>query len=160
MNRILCTAFLFLLAGSASATDRFARDPEQISIATTGRIVKVDAKNRTFRVRSSDGQSLSVRNMSQNVSGMMQGVRQRISVTLPGGITIALPGRGSRAPSSKPAEDINSLDEYTVTVTKDTLFQDGDETLRFEDFRTGETISIHGVLVGSTVTASRIAKWF
>ena len=78
----------------AIAADRFARDPEQISIATTGRIVKIDAKNKTFKVRGSDGQSLSVRNVSQNVSQMMQGLKQHMGVTLPGGITIALPGRG------------------------------------------------------------------
>ena len=89
---------------------------------------------------------------------MMQGLKQRIGVTLPGGITIALPGRKN---PSKPANNaINNLDEYIVVTTKDTVFQDGGESIRLEDFRTGENISIHGVLSGSQVTASRIAKWF
>jgi len=158
MNRILSSAILLLLAMSASAADRFARDPEQISIATTGRIVKIDLKNKTLKVRGSDGQGLSVRNVHQNLSQMMVGLKQRIGVMLPGGITIALPGRTAKTPS-KQAEDINSLEEYTVVVTHDTVFQDGAEYIEFDDFRTGETISIHGSLDGNTLTASRIAKW-
>jgi hypothetical protein len=159
MNRILTIATILLVALSASAADRFARDPEQISIATTGRIVKIDQKNKVLKVRGSDGQSLSIRSISQSFSQMMQGLKQRIGVTLPGGITIAFPGRGKN--SSKPAPDpANILDEYTVVTTQDTVFQDGGEAIRFEDFKTGETISIHGVLGGSTITASRIAKWF
>src|SRR5262249_4511938 len=160
MNRILSSAILLLLAMSASGADRFAPDPEEFSIATTARIIKVDLKGKTLTVRSSDAQTLSVRNMSQNVSQTMQGLKQHIGATLPGGITIALPGRAGKAPS-KPAEDTTkNPDEYTVVVTKDTVFQDGAEDIRFEDFRTGETISIHGVQTGITVTASRIANWF
>ena len=140
---------------SASAADRFAREPEQISIATTGRIVKIDLKNRTLRVRGSDGQSLSVRNAHQNLSQMMVGLKQRIGVTLPGGITIALPGRTAKTPTKQD----NNLEEYTVVVTSDTVFQDGAEYVEFGDFRIGETISIHGSLDGNILTASRIAKW-
>src|SRR2546422_47712 len=66
MKPILSSAMLLLLAISANAADRFARDPEQISIATTGRIVKVDAKNKTFKIRGSDPQTLSVRKESQS----------------------------------------------------------------------------------------------
>ncbi|PYS42771.1 MAG: hypothetical protein DMG14_02930 [Acidobacteria bacterium] len=159
MKPILSSAMLLLLAISANAADRFARDPEQISIATTGRIVKVDAKNKTFKIRGSDPQTLSVRNVSQNLSQMVQGLKQRIGVTLPGGITIALPGHGGKSPAKPGADAGNNLEEYTVAITKDTVFQDGGEYIRFEDFRAGETISIHGLLNGNTVTASRIAKW-
>jgi hypothetical protein len=144
---------------SAGATDRFASDPEHVSIATTGRILKIDLKNRTLRVRGADGQSLTVRNSSsQSLSQTLRGVRQRIGVTLPGGITISLPGRGPKGPS-KPAEDGPNLEEYTVVVTEDTVIQDGSDNIRLEDFRTGETISIHGVVNGNIVRASRIAKW-
>jgi hypothetical protein len=91
---------------------------------------------------------------------MMVGLKQRIGVTLPGGITIALPGRSSKT-HSKPADDtMSNLDEYTVLTTKDTVFQDGVDDIDLKDFRTGETISIHGVLNGNILTASRIAKWF
>ena len=159
MNRILATVLLSCLAVSASATDRFAPDPEQMPIATTGRIVKIDSRNKTFKVRGSENQGLSVRNMPQNISGMMQGVKQRISVTLPGGITIALPGRGAKTPS-KPAEEANNLEEFTVVVTRKTVLDDGGEPVGFEDFKIGETISIHGELNGTTLTASRVAKWF
>jgi hypothetical protein len=147
-----------LLAISGSAADRFARDPEQVTVATTGRILKIDLKNKTLKIRGSDAQSLSVRNVSQNVSQMMQGLRQRMGVTLPGGITIALPGRG-KSPSKSSQETVNTLDEYTVVVTRDTVIQDGGETIRLEDFKAGETISIHGALNGTVLTASRIAKW-
>ena len=51
------------------------------------------------------------------------------------------------------------LAAYTVATTSETLFQDGAEFIRFEDFRSGETVSIHGLLQGKTLTASRIAKW-
>jgi len=149
---------VLLIAGSAGAADRFARDPEQISIATTGRIIKIDSKRKMIRVRGSDGQTLSVRSVSQNFGQVMQGLKQRMGVTLPGGIVIALPGRG-KSPS-KEEERNNNLEEFTVVVTDDTQFQDGSDPIRFEDFRSGEVISIHGVLSGSTVTASRIAKWF
>jgi hypothetical protein len=162
MNRILSVAIVLLVAMSASAADRFARDPDtdQISMATTGRIVKIDAKNKTFKVRASDSQSLSIWNVPQSLSQMLQGLKQRIGVTLPGGITIALPGRGGKI-ASKPAQTPrNNVEEYTVVVTENTVFQDGADSINFDDFRTGETVSIHGVLNGSTLTASRIAKWF
>lgn len=160
MNRLLSAAMMLFLAASASGADRFARDPEQISIATTGRITKIDLKSKTIKVRGSDVQTLSIRSVSQNFAQMMQGLKQRIGVTLPGGITIALPGRNNKN-ASKPAEQkSNNLEEYTVVVTDETIFQDGGESLRFEDFRSGEMISIHGDLSGSTLTASRIAKWF
>jgi len=151
MTRILSIAIVLLATMPASAADRFARDPEKISIATTGRITKIDAKTRTLKVRGADPQSLSIRSVSQNISQMMQGLKQRIGVTLPGGITIAFPGHG-RPAASKPGDGYaNDLEEYTVAVTNDTVFADGAESIRFEDFKAGETISIHGVLSGSTV---------
>jgi hypothetical protein len=159
MNRIVCSATLFLLAVSASAADRFFPDPEKVSIATTGRIIKIDFRKRTLRVRASDAPSLSVRNVPQNLSQMMLGLKQRIGVTLPGGITIALPGHSGKTPSNPPEEATNSLDEYTVVVTKDTVFQDGADDIDLEDFHSGEVISIHGVLNDKVLTASRIAKW-
>ena len=159
MNRILCIAIILAGALTASAADRFARDPEHISIATTGRIIKIDQKNKTLRVRGSDGQMASFKAVSSNISQMMQGIKQKIGVTLPGGITIALPGRNKT--TSKPAQDTaNNLEEYTVVTTNDTAFEDGSDSIRFEDFKNGEIVSIHGVLSGNTVTASRIAKWF
>jgi hypothetical protein len=88
---------------------------------------------------------------------MIQGLKQRIGVTLPGGITIALPGR---AKSKSGGQVSNNPDEYTVTITDDTVFHDGGQSIRFEDFRAGEIVSIHGELSGNSLTASRIAKWF
>jgi hypothetical protein len=161
MNRILSIAIVFLAAISANGADRFAREPEGIQISTTGRIVKIDFKNKTIRMRGSDGQAISVHNVTQNISLWMQGVKQRVGgVTLPGGITIALPGRNGKNPPSKTtAEPTNNLEEYTVVITKDTVFQDGGDSIRLEDFRAGEVISIRGALDGNTLTASRIAKW-
>ena len=153
MNRILSLALLFAAAVSLNAADRFARDPEQISIATTGRIMKLDLKNKTLRVRGSDAQTV------RNVSQMMQSLRQRIGVTLPGGIAIGLPGRNGKTPSKPAGDPGNNLDEYTVIITNDTVIQDGGEPIRLEDFKVGETISIHGLLSGTTIRASRIAKW-
>jgi hypothetical protein len=161
MNRILSIAIVFLAAVSANGADRFSREPEGIQISTTGRIVKIDFKNKTIRMRGSDGQAISVHNVTQNISLWMQGVKQRVGgVTLPGGITIALPGRNGKNPPPKTTiEPTNNLEEYTVVITKDTVFQDGSDSIRLEDFRAGEVISIRGALDGSILTASRIAKW-
>ena len=161
MNRILSIAIVFLTAVSANGADRFAREPEGIQISTTGRIVKIDFKNKTIRMRGSDGQAISVHNVTQNISLWMQGVKQRVGgVTLPGGITIALPGRNGKNPPPKTTtEPTNNLEEYTVVITKETVFQDGSDSIRLEDFRAGEVISIRGSLNGSTLMASRIAKW-
>ena len=152
MNRTLSLVVLLIAAISASGADRFPRDPEQISIATTGRIIRLDLKNRTLKVRGGDNPSL------RNVSQMMQSLKQRMGFTLPGGIAIGLPGRNGKS-SSKPADALNNLDEYTVLISGDTVIQDGGDDIALEDFKVGETISIHGVLAGSTLTASRIAKW-
>jgi hypothetical protein len=158
MNRILTLLIVLVAALPAGASDRSSRDPEKISIATTGRIIKVDLKGKTFKVRGSDVQALSLKNVSQNFSQLMQGLKQHIGVTLPGGITIALPGR--KSPTRSADDQTNNLDEYVVAITKDTIFQDGGEYLRFEDFKNGDMISIHGSLTGSTVVASRVARWF
>jgi uncharacterized protein DUF5666 len=160
MNRTLSLAIVLTFALCANAADRFARDPEQITVATTGRIIKVDWKAKTLRVRGSDGQLPSVRVVSQNFSQMMTGLKQRIGVTLPGGITIAFPGRTKNPVPAKTDENKNNLEEYTVVTTDDTIYQDGADSIRFEDFKNGEMISIHGSLNGSTLTATRIAKWF
>ena len=159
MTRILLAAFILLTTSMfAGAADRFVRDAEGVAVTTTARIVKIDAKNRTFKVRGSDGQSLSIFNVPQNISHMIQGLKQRIGVGLPSGITINLP-RKTKTPAKSVSGSLQ-LEQYIVLTDDDTLFQDGSDSLRFEDFKTGETISIHGVLEWSAVNASRIAKWF
>jgi hypothetical protein len=74
-------------------------------------------------------------------------------IVLPGGVPISIPRTTG---TSKPS---NTRNEYRVVTTSDTTFQNGVDPIRFEDFKTGETISIHGTLSGSTLTASRLAKW-
>src|SRR5215813_13291621 len=136
MNRILSIAVVLLVTASAFATDRFNRDPEQMSIATTGRIIKIDAKNRTMKVRGSEGPA--VRNAVP--ADMKESLWQRIGVKMPnmrmpGGITISLPGRTTKAPATKPAPENTNLNEYIVVTNSDTVFQDGIDPLRFEDFK-------------------------
>jgi hypothetical protein len=158
MNRIVTIAVVLLAAMPALATDRFNRDPERMSVATTARIIKIDAKARTMKVRGSDGPAV------RSVPEIRESLWQRIGVKMPsmkvpGGIMISLPGRNNKTPQAKPTPDIVNTNEYTVLTTNETVFQDGPDTLRFEDFKTGETISIHGQLNGAVLTASRIAKW-
>ena len=158
MNRILSIALLLVLTMPVLATDRFNQDPERVSIATTGRIVRVDLRTRSLKVRgSSDGPAV------RNASEMKESLWQRLGVRMPAvrvpGITISLPGRTAKTAAAKPVPDTFNLNEFTVLTTDDTMFQDGIDSLRLEDFRSGETISIHGVLNGSTLKASRIAKW-
>jgi hypothetical protein len=73
-------------------------------------------------------------------------------IGFPGGIAVPLP-----TSFSKPAA--GCLNEYTLVTTNETVFQDGAVPIRFDDFKTGETVSIHGVLNGAVLTASRLAKW-
>ena len=155
MSRLLSIAVLLLMAVSAGATDSNRLNPEAVTIATTGRILKIDLKNKILKVRGSDGQQI------RNLADMKQSLRPRIGVTLPGGFTIALPSiiTGKNPPSKPASNQQNNLDEYTVVVTRDTVIEDGSDSIRLEDFKSGETISIHGSLTGTTLTASRIAKW-
>jgi hypothetical protein len=155
MKRLLSIAVLMLFAASAFATDRFNQSPEQMALATTGRILRVDLKSGTLKVRGAESQS------SKNVPEIKESLWQRIgvkmpSVRMPGRIAIALPGHNSKI--SAKSETINP-NEFLVITTDDTLFQDGSDPLRLEDFHVGETISIHGSLNGTTLKASRIAKW-
>ena len=124
-----------------------------MAIATTGCIVTIDLQNKTFKVRGSDAQAIS----------NLVDVRPKRTVSapiisFPGGVSIHFPGRAAKNPAGRNGTTPN-LDEYTVVITGKTLFQDGADAIRLEDFRLGETISIHGVLSGNTLTASRIAKW-
>ena len=128
-----------------------------MAVATTGRIMRIDLKSGTLRVRGAESQP------PRNVPEIKESLWQRIgvkmpNVRMPGRIAIALPGHTSKT-SSKPAPDTINPNEFLVVTTDDTLFQDGSDPLRLEDFRVGETISIHGVLDGTTLKASRIAKW-
>jgi len=156
MKRLLSIAVLVLFAASAFATDRFNKSPEQVELATTGRIVRIDLKSGTLKVRGPESQ------LPKNVPEIKESLWQRIgvkmpSVRMPGLIAIALPGRTSKISSKSP--DTTNPSEFMVVTTDDTLFQDGSDPLQLEDFHVGETISIHGVLDGTTLKASRIAKW-
>jgi hypothetical protein len=153
MNRVVSILGMLLLASSASAADR-SPDPEQISIATTGRILKVDTKNRTLKVRGSDP---GIANVAQTTQG--PGLMQRLGLSLPRSIRIEFPGLNGKRTPKQTSDTENNLEEYTVIITNDTLIQDGSDPIRLEDFKVGETISIHGVLQGKTLKASRIAKW-
>ena len=147
MNRLLSVAILMLVAASGFAMDRFNQDPQQTPIATTGRIMHIDIKTRTFKIRGAESQP-AVRTAPEAIK---ESLWQRISGRVPSvhmpSIAILLPGRNAR------------FGDYFVLTNDNTVFQDGSDPLHFEDFHAGETISIHGVLTGSTVRASRIARW-
>lgn len=156
MNRILTIAAVLLLAISAFATDRFNQNPQQLSVATTARIMKIDAKARTMKVRGAENSALKI------APEFRESLWQRIGVKMPSmkvpGVTIALPGKANRIPQIK-SDVVANPNEYMILTTNDTAFQDGPDSLRFEDFKTGETISVHGELRGAILTATRIAKW-
>jgi hypothetical protein len=157
MKRTLSIAVLMLMTASGFAADRFNQDPQQMPIATTGRILRIDAKTRTLKIRASEGQSLHI--LPEIKESLWQRIGGRVpSVRMPS-IAVLLPGHAARNTSVRPAQDGLLPNEYTVITAHDTLFQDGSDNLRLEDFHSGETISIHGVFHGSTLKASRIAKW-
>src|SRR5215469_3667396 len=143
MNRFIPVVIGLLVAVSVFASDKFNTDREQFSIATTGRIVRINAKTRTMTIRSSDSVPTAP---AANVP-----LLKLPRIVFPGGIAITVP-----TSFSKPA---GCLNEYTLVTTNGTVFQDGADPIRFDDFKTGETVSIHGVLNGAVLTASRLAKW-
>ena len=143
---------LFLLATVfAKAADRQRLAPDGTFIATTGRIMMIDLKNKTLRVRASDDQ------LTQNFLLAKQSDTSPV-ITFPGGATIRFPQRTGRHPSPAGSTTPN-LNQYMVVITGKTVIQDGAEPMRLEDFTIGETISIHGWYAGNTLTASRMAKW-
>ena len=140
-----------LAAVFAKAADRQRLAPNGTFIATTGRIMMIDLKNKTLRVRASDDQ------FTQRFLQAKQGDTSPV-ITFPGGATIRFPQRTGKHPSPAGSTTPN-LNQYMVVITGKTVFQDGAEPMRLEDFTVGETISIHGWYAGNTLTASRIAKW-
>src|SRR5712692_3986579 len=147
MKRLLMLIVLLSAAMFAMAADGNRPPPEGMFIVTTGRIAMIDAKNRTFKVRGSDGQAIRDFSPAKHITSPI--------IALPGGFSIHFPGRIEKNPA-KTSSTAPNLDEYKVVITDKTLFQDGAESIRLEDFTVGETISIHGVLAGNTLTASRI----
>ena len=117
-------------------------------IATTGRIIKINTRDKTLTVSgpaSAAGNNMLPRQRSWHFGIQVPGI------LIPGGLPI---------PSqSKSSANLENRDEYTVLTTTNTVFQDGAEDIRFEDFKSGETVSIHGALKGTTLTAARLAKW-
>src|SRR5436309_15960523 len=84
---------LFLLSGVfAKAADRHRLVPDGMFIATTGRIMMIDLKNKTLRVRASDDQ------FTQNFMLAKQGDTSPV-ITFPLGATIRFPQRTGRHPS-------------------------------------------------------------
>lgn len=148
---LVTLVMLFLSAGFINASDGNRLAPEGMFIATTGRIVAIDLKNKTFTVRGSDDHA--IREFAQATPHVPSAV-----ITFPGGVSIHLPGRTGKSPFKTGAITPN-LDQYTVVITEKTLLQDGADPIQLEDFTVGETISIHGVLAGDKLTASRISKW-
>ena len=143
MNRFIPVAIGLLVAVSVFASDKFNTDHEQFSIATTGRVVRINAKTRTMTIRSSDA--------APTAPAASVPLLKLPRIMFSGGIVITLP-----TSFSKPA---GCLNEYTLVTTNETVFQDGADPIRFDDFKAGETVSIHGVLNGAVLTASRLAKW-
>ena len=143
---------LFLLSGVfAKAADRHRLVPDGMFIATTGRIMMIDLKNRTLRVRGSDDQFIEKFLLAKQRDSSLV-------ITFPGGATISFPQRPAKHPSGANSTTPNP-NEYTVVITSKTVIQDGAENVHLEDFTVGESISIHGWYTGNTLTASRIAKW-
>jgi hypothetical protein len=159
MHRIPAIAFGLVVGVSVFASNFLSADHPVRTIATTGRILKVNSRNRTLVIRGSEGPAI------QNRMALPKERSPRIAIQLPGmtwpgGILFPLPGTAGRLPQpTNPPSDVETRDDYIVVTTCDTLFQDGSDPIRFEDFKVGETISIHGVLKDTTLTASRLAKW-
>jgi hypothetical protein len=157
MRRILIVATCFLAATSAFSSNFLTREHPAQMIATTAHIIKINERNRTLIVSGSEGAAVVHHISPQKEISLPRIAIQLPGITFPGGITIPLPRGTAKPPQSVP--NTEHSDEYTVLTTSDTLFQDGSDSIQFEDFKAGETISIHGELKGTILTASRLAKW-
>jgi hypothetical protein len=158
MARVVTVSIVLFIASWVFMTDTFG-GPEQIFIATTGRIIMINATARTILVRGSDDPPVVSNSPATQESSKRCNVVRMLRIML-GGVGAGLPEITVKMPQSKSSSDLaNSLDEYTVVTTDETEFKNGGESIRFDDFKSGETISIHGVLKGKTLTASRLAKW-
>src|SRR5262249_14631469 len=83
---------LFLLAALfAKAADRQRLAPDGTFIATTGRIMMIDLKNKTLRVRASDDQ------FTQRFLQAKEGDTSPV-ITYPGAATIRFPQRTGKHP--------------------------------------------------------------
>ena len=145
-------AILLLTAVAALAADQDRLTGDGMFIATTGRIVAIDLQNRVLRVRGSDYEP--VRHYAHAKRHFSKSL-----ITFPGSLSIHIPLRIDRNPASKTSAGAPDLDRYSVVITGKTLIRDGGDPIRLEDFTAGETISIHGVLNGNILIASRLSKW-
>jgi hypothetical protein len=145
---LMVLAISLLTAAASSAADQDRLTGDGMFIATTGRIVAIDLQNRTLRVRGSDSEP--ARNLVRTRRHFSPAV-----ITFPGRLSIHIPVRVA----SKTSPSLPNLDEYTVVITSKTLIQDGGDPIRLDDFTEGEIVSIHGVLRGNVLTASRLSKW-
>ena len=146
MNRTIFVVVVLLAAMTADASDRFAGKPPNIPISTTGRIITVDPVARTMKIRGSE--DIAAHSAGDRLAGIL----------CSGSIKVSFPAANLR--EARPTVNLaDHLGEYKLVTTSDTIFQDGADSIRFEDFRIGETVSIRGILNGSVLTASRVAKW-
>jgi len=145
MNRTIFVVVVLLAAMTADASDRFAGKPPNIPISTTGRIITVDPVARTMKIRGSE--DIAAHSAGDRLAGIL----------CSGSIKVSFPANLRQA---RPTVNLaDHLGEYKLVTTGDTIFQDGADSIRFEDFGIGETVSIRGILNESVLTASRVAKW-
>jgi hypothetical protein len=131
---------------SAFATDHPALwNSSGMRIATTADIVRIDFRNKTFRVRGPEFHSRP----RQSGNGTV----------LPGGITIEIEGGRRSIPAKTGESRLSPSFEYSVIITDSTVLMDGGVSLKFEDFKMGDHISVHGVLTGDRLKAVRVSKW-
>src|SRR5436305_13137779 len=98
-RRTLMIATLSMVtAVLGAAADLNRLTGESMFIATTGRIVSIDLKNKILKIRGSESEP--VRNFAQ----------AKPEITLPGGVNIRIPVRMDKGPSKSATKP--NLDEY------------------------------------------------
>src|SRR5581483_11805072 len=117
MNRIVVSAMLAFVAMSAFASDRWNREPHEMFIATTGRIIGIDRAARTIIVRGSESNAVPQFSVAE----------QNSAYPARAGISSAMFTRATTmnvgTPQLKRAYDSPNLNEYTVVSTRGTLFR-------------------------------------
>src|SRR5262249_31772134 len=112
MKRIVSVAIILLVATSLFARNRTAHKPEQMFIATTGRIMAINDQAKTLRVRGSE--DFATCKLSERSGNYRQRIENTIvGIKVPVAITTAFPqATGKNHQSKATFSSANSLDEY------------------------------------------------
>jgi hypothetical protein len=151
---IVC-ASLFIGIPAAAAQDKpGTKDSDEPHLVTTGQISNVDIKKKTLKIRSA-ADPLKERVPTGSGRAGRGGIGLPRGIPFPGGrgtVGRGIPPIGGGGKNSGGRES-------KVTVTDQTVFKDGDETIALSDLKVGDYIVVSGTVKhGNDLEASDIQR--